>query len=114
LLPRFSILGSELFSLSAHSSDPLLRLTDLGHRGQVLVAIPDAVDKRYPAGLRDGVDERFALLILCQLEVHASDAVEQLLDQRAVLLALLDTLLNLLEAGQQTAADRIHYVVGVA
>src|SRR5262245_18861578 len=97
--------GSRFSALPTHSRDPLLRLADLGHSRQVLGAIPDTVDERDPTGLCDGVDEGLALLILCQLEVHAGNTVEQLLDQRAVLLALLDALLDLLEAGEQPAAD---------
>src|SRR5262249_20244944 len=94
LRKRCERIGMGCPQLPAHSRDPLLRLANLGHGRQVLGAIPDAVDERDPARVRDGVDERLALLVLRQLEVHAGDAVEQFLDQWAVLLALLDALLD--------------------
>src|SRR3954470_2208929 len=85
-------------ALPAHARDPLIRIANLGHGRQMLRLLPDAVDKRNALGVGHRVHERLALLILRQLEIHAGDSVEDLLEQRPVGLALLNTIFDLLEA----------------
>src|SRR4051794_24675635 len=80
--------------LPAHARDPRARVANLGHGRQMLGPLPDAVDEGHALRIGHRVHKRLALFVLRELEIHAGDAVEDLLEQRTVALALLNTRLD--------------------
>src|SRR2546422_7556830 len=78
--------------------------------------------RRLPGAVREGdaalahhfVHEALAEAVLLHFQRQTSDLQEQLLDLRALPLAVLDPIVDQLEVRQQTPADVVHDVVGVA